>query len=134
MTKIRDVKSEVENLKITIDEAITIQVLNCLDFFFAHFLGILSHEAREKKKLPTLESLAKSLENKELQMKNQDEATANYVKQLTKKKENYRPDLRILKILLQARYQIANFVKKNISQMNAGTYKHIDTTVTKLVI
>ncbi len=61
MTKIRDVKSEIEDLEITIDEAITIQVLNFLDSSFAQLLGILSHEAREKEKLPTFESLAKSL-------------------------------------------------------------------------
>ena len=86
MTKIRDVKSEIEDLEITIDEAITIQVLNSLDSSFAQFLGILSHEAREKEKLPTLESLAKSLEDEELRMKNQDKATANYTKRFTKKK------------------------------------------------
>ena len=86
MTKIRDVKSEIEDLEITIDEAITIQVLNSLDSSFAQFLGILSHEAREKEKLPTLESLAKSLEDEELRMKNQDKATANFAKRFTKKK------------------------------------------------
>ena len=86
MTKIRDVKSEIEDLEITIDEAITIQVLNSLDSSFAQFLGILSHEAREKEKLPTLESLAKSLEDEELRMKNHDKATANYAKRFPKKK------------------------------------------------
>ncbi len=86
MTKIRDVKSEIEDLEITMDEAITIQVLNSLDSSFTEFLGILSHEAREKAKLPTLESLAKSLEDEELRMKNQDKATANYAKRFTKMK------------------------------------------------
>lgn len=37
MTKIRDVKSEIEDLDITMDEAITIQVLNSFDSFFAQF-------------------------------------------------------------------------------------------------
>ena len=77
MTKIRDVKSEIKDLEITIDEAITIQDLNSLNSFFMQFLYILSHEAREKEKLPILESLAKSLEDEELRMKNQDRATAN---------------------------------------------------------
>ncbi len=86
MTKIRDVRSEIEDLEITMDEAVTIQVLNSLDFFFAKFLGILSNEAREKEKLPTLESLAKSLEDEELRMKNQDKATANHAKRFTKEK------------------------------------------------
>ncbi len=48
------------------DEAITIKVSNSHDFFFAQFLGILSHEITEKEKLSTLESSAKSLEDKEL--------------------------------------------------------------------
>ena len=86
MTKIRDVKSEIEDLEITMDDAITIQVLKSLDSSFTQFLGILSHEAREKDKLPTLENLAKSLEDKELQMKNQDKTIANYAKRFTKKK------------------------------------------------
>ncbi len=86
MTKIRDVKSDIEDLEITIDEAITIQVLNSFDSSFTKFLGILSHETREKDKLPTLENLAKSLEGKELRMKNHDKATANYAKRFTKKK------------------------------------------------
>ena len=34
MTKIRNVKSGIEDLEITIDEAITIQILNSLDSFF----------------------------------------------------------------------------------------------------
>ncbi len=46
MTKIRDVKFEIEDLKITIDEAITIQVPNSLNSSFAQFLGILSYKAR----------------------------------------------------------------------------------------
>ncbi len=48
MSKICDVKSEIEDLEITIDEAIKIQVLNSLDSSFAKFFSILSHEAREK--------------------------------------------------------------------------------------
>ena len=77
---------EFEDPEITMNKAITIQVLNSLDSSFAQFLGILSHEAREKEKLPTLESLAKSLEDEELRIKNQDKATANYAKRFTKKK------------------------------------------------
>lgn len=85
MTKIWDVKSEIENLEITMDETIMIQVLNSLNFSFAQFLGILSHEAREKDKLLTFESPAKSFKDEELWMKNQNKAIANYAKQFTKK-------------------------------------------------
>ncbi len=45
ITKIWDVKSEIEDLEITMDKAITIEVLNSLDSSFTQFLGILSHEA-----------------------------------------------------------------------------------------
>ncbi len=89
MTKIQDVKSEIDDLGITMDEAITIQVLNSLDSSFAKFLGIPSQQAREKDKLPTLENLAKSLEEEELRIKNQDKATANYVQRYTKKKSKF---------------------------------------------
>lgn len=79
-------KSEIEDLGITIDEEITIQVFNSLDLTFTQFFGISSREARHKTKPPTLESLAKSLEDKELQMRNQDRSMANYDKPLRGKK------------------------------------------------
>lgn len=65
MTKIRGIKTEIEDLRITMDEAITIQVLNCLASSFVQFLGILCHEARREEKFPTLESLDKSLEDED---------------------------------------------------------------------
>ena len=86
MTKIRNVKSEIEDLGITIDEVITIQILNSLGSSFTRFLGLLSHKARETEKFLLLESLAKSLEDKELWMKNQDKVSTNYAKRFTKKK------------------------------------------------
>ena len=58
MTKIRELKSEIEDLEITMDEGITIQIRKPLDSSFTQFLGILSHEARDKDKLITLENLA----------------------------------------------------------------------------
>ena len=77
MSKIRHVNSGIEDREITIDEAITIQVPYSLNSFFPQFLDIFSHKVREKDKLPTLESLAKSLDDEEFQMKNQDKAKAN---------------------------------------------------------
>lgn len=86
ITKIRDIRSEIEDLEITIDEAITVQILNSLDLFFIQFFAILSHKAREKAKLFTFENLVKSLDNKEFWMKNQDKIMANYAKRFTKMK------------------------------------------------
>lgn len=86
MIKIRNVKSEIKDLEITINKAITIQVLNFLNSSFMQFLSILSYEAREKNKLLTLKNRAKSLEDKKLQIKNYNKATANYAKQFIKEK------------------------------------------------
>lgn len=66
MTEIRVIKFEIDDLEITIDEAIRIEALKTLDSLFAQFLAILSHEAGEKGKLPSFESLAKLLEDKKL--------------------------------------------------------------------
>lgn len=60
--------------------------MKSLDSFFTQFLGILSHKAREKAVLPRLENLIKSLEDKELQIKNQDKTTTNFTRRFTKKK------------------------------------------------
>ena len=51
MTKICNMKCEIECRKIIMNEAIKIQVLNSLSSSFAEFLGILSHKTIEKKKL-----------------------------------------------------------------------------------
>lgn len=66
MTKIQEIKSEIKDLEIIIDKAITIQDLNSFDSFFVQFLDILSYKIREKEKLPILKSLARSLKDKEL--------------------------------------------------------------------
>ena len=79
ISKIRDIKLEINDLKITMDEAITIHTLNSLDTQFKSYLAILNHESREKAELPTLEVSAKALEDEELRLANQDKATANYM-------------------------------------------------------
>lgn len=80
MIDICNLQSEIWDLKITIDEAITTQILNSLNTFFGQFLGILNHKAREKQKFPTLRSLAKFSEDKKLQIKYQDKAITYYTK------------------------------------------------------
>ena len=66
MTKICYVKSEIKDLKITMDKIITIQVLNFLNSSFAQLFDVLGHKTRTKKQFPILESFAKLLENKKL--------------------------------------------------------------------
>ena len=87
MIKICDMKFEIDDWEITIDDAITIQVIKVSDYSFEKFLNILRHETRKKEKPPTLECLAEFLEDEKLQIKNQDKATKNYKKQFINKKE-----------------------------------------------
>lgn len=61
-------------------EAIIIHTLNSLDAHLKPYLAILSHDSREKEHLPSVEVLAKALEDEELRLSNQDKATANYAK------------------------------------------------------
>lgn len=76
ISKIRDVTSEMTDLKITMDEAIIIHTLNSLDDHFKPYLAILSHDAREKENLRTLETLSRALEDEELRLANQWQSNA----------------------------------------------------------
>ncbi len=80
MSIIHHVKSEIEEQKITIDETITIQVMNSLDYFFAQFVVVLSHKAKKNEKLLKLQILPISVEDEELGIKNQDKTIANHAK------------------------------------------------------
>ena len=80
ISKIRDITSEISDLNITMDEAIIIHTLNSLDDHFKYYLAILSHDARENDKIPTLDTLSNALEDEELRLTNQDKGTANYIK------------------------------------------------------
>ncbi len=97
----------------------------------------MSHEAREKDNLPTLENLAKSLADKELRMKNHNKATANYAETIGSLRKKVNPLLLKLKtprILQLAHLQSANSAKKNMGQICAGTYKQNVTTAMMLAI
>lgn len=65
ISKIRDVTSEINDLNITIDEAIILHTLTSLDTQFNPCLAILSLDAREKEQLPTLGILSRTLEDEE---------------------------------------------------------------------
>ncbi|MCJ1270238.1 hypothetical protein MMC22_010134 [Lobaria immixta] len=80
ISKIRDITSEISDLNITMDSAIIIHTLNSLDDHFKPYLAILSHDAREKDKTPTLDTLSEALEDEELRLANQDKVIANYIK------------------------------------------------------
>ena len=89
MSQIKDARSEIEDLKISMDDAIVIHALNNLDSQFRPYLTILNHEARQKAKLPTLSELTKSLEDEELRLKNESTASANFAKKGKSKSTSY---------------------------------------------
>ena len=81
MSQIKDVQSEIDNLKISMDDVIVIYaLLNSLDFQFCAYFIILNYKARQKEKLHTLPKLTKSLEDEELRLKNKGTASANFAK------------------------------------------------------
>lgn len=72
MNRIKDASTEIEDLKISISEAVVIHALNNLDSHFRPYLAILSHDVREKEKLPTLSELTKALENMQMRLSNEN--------------------------------------------------------------
>ena len=59
----QDMKSEIKNIKISIDKLIAIQDLNLLNLFFTQFFSSFSYKTKEKEKLLMLKSFAKFLDN-----------------------------------------------------------------------
>ena len=80
MSRIKDVSTEIEDLQISISEAVVIHALNNLDSHFWPYLAILSHDAREKEKLLTLSELTKALEEVQMRLSNENRGTANYAR------------------------------------------------------
>lgn len=72
MSRIKDALAKIEDLKISISEAVIIHALNNLDSHFRLYLAILSHDAREKEKLPTLSELTKGLEDEQMRLSNEN--------------------------------------------------------------
>ncbi|MCJ1347562.1 hypothetical protein MMC31_005787 [Peltigera leucophlebia] len=66
MSRIKDASAEIEDLKINVSEAVVIHALNNFDSHFRPYLAILSHNAHEKEKLPTLGELTKTLEDEQM--------------------------------------------------------------------
>lgn len=76
----------MQKLKISISRVVVIHVLNNLDSRFRSYLAILSHDAREKKKLPSLTELAKTLENGPMRLWNENTGTPSYARRSKSKK------------------------------------------------
>ncbi len=78
MSGIKDASTEIDDLNITIFEAVVIHAFNNLDSHFRSYLPILSYSAREKQKLPTLSELTKILKDEEMRLSNENKRTANF--------------------------------------------------------
>ena len=78
MSFIKDASTEIEDLKISISEMVVIHALNNLDLHFRPYFTILSYDAREKEKLPTLSKFTKTLEDEQMRLSNESRMTANY--------------------------------------------------------
>ncbi len=89
ISQIKDARSKIEDLKISMDDAIVIHTVNNLDSQFWPYLTILNHETRQKAQLPKLSELTKSLEYKELRLKNQRSASANFAKKAKSKSASH---------------------------------------------
>ncbi len=80
MSHIIDASAEIDDLKISISEAVVIHALNNLDSHFRPYLAIPSHDAPKKGKLPTLSELTKTLEDEEMRLSNEIKGTANFAR------------------------------------------------------
>lgn len=65
----RTILEEIKDLKISIEEYVTIKVINSMGSGFDTYDTVLNEQARKEKKLPDLDSLLKSLEEEENRMK-----------------------------------------------------------------
>ena len=86
MSYIKDASAKIEDLKISIFEAVVIHAFNNLDSPFWPYSTILSYNAREKKKLLTLSELTKTFEDKQIRLLNKNRETANYAPSSKSKK------------------------------------------------
>ncbi len=78
MSRIKDESADIDDRKISISEADVIHVLNNFDLHIRSYIPILSHDAKQKEKLPTPSELTKTLEDKHMRLSNENRGTANY--------------------------------------------------------
>ena len=78
MSRIKNASAEIDDLKISISEAVVIHAFNNLDSHFRPYIAILSPAAREKEKFLTFSELTKILEDKEMRLSNENKGTANF--------------------------------------------------------
>lgn len=67
--KIVKIQKEIKELNISIEEIVTIKLMNVLDSLFKTYLIILNQKAGDDNKLPNLQVLFSNLKDKERHMK-----------------------------------------------------------------
>ena len=78
-TKFQKIKSDVHDHTLIMNEAITLQFLNGLEFSFKTYLTILNEKIRNENRFLSFDDLLKNLKNEEFRM-TQNDKTINYVK------------------------------------------------------
>ena len=76
---VRDIKTEITDISITVDQIIVLKLLNGMGASFSTYLTILNEQARREDKFPGLDNLLKNLKDEEFRMR-QDPVTANVLK------------------------------------------------------
>ena len=64
----KTILEEFQDAVITIEDHVTVKVINSLSPKFKTYITVLNEKARNKKTLPNLDSLLKSLEEEEIRM------------------------------------------------------------------
>ena len=93
-SKARNIKAEINDLNININDAITLKVLNFLGTSYSQFLVVVNNDARQESKLYNIDSFLKNLINEEAHILNEGKATSNYIqkKKEKKKEKNDKPE------------------------------------------
>lgn len=67
--KMRTILKKIKNQQITIEEYVTIKIINFMDSEFDTYVTVLNDRARKEKTLPDLDDLLQSLKKEENRMK-----------------------------------------------------------------
>ena len=77
---VRDIKAEITDIPLTVEQIVTLKLLNGLGTSFSTYLTILNEQARREDKFPGLDVLLKNLEDEEARMRQDPTVTANVLK------------------------------------------------------
>lgn len=87
-SKLQEIKTELKNLEVIIEDAITLKALNFLEIFFSQYLVMINDNARQESELSNLDIFLKNLENEEARMLNEEKVTANFAKKKSDKEKS----------------------------------------------